>query len=75
MLHRIQELAEEANRADERVLILEEMLHAAEDVNRAEVEERAQLEAWVGDIEKTSRSARAGTCCRVRRVARTPGPR
>ncbi len=52
MLHRIQELVEEANQADERVLILEEMLQAAEDANRAEVEERAHLEAWVGDIEK-----------------------
>jgi pSer/pThr/pTyr-binding forkhead associated (FHA) protein len=52
VLQRIQELSEEANRADERVLILEEMLHAAEDANRSEVEERAHLEAWVGDIEK-----------------------
>lgn len=52
VLQRMEELVEEANRADERVLILEEMLHAAEDANRSEVEERAQLEAWVGDIEK-----------------------
>jgi hypothetical protein len=52
VLHRIQELVEEANRADERVMILEEMLHAAEDANRSEVEERAHLEAWVSDIEK-----------------------
>ncbi len=52
VLQRIQELSEEANRADERVHILEEMLHAAEDANRSEVEERAHLEAWVGDIEK-----------------------
>ncbi|MEZ6138492.1 MAG: hypothetical protein R3C53_26720 [Pirellulaceae bacterium] len=28
------------------------MLHAAEDANRSEVEERFHLEAWVGDIEK-----------------------
>lgn len=49
---RIRELADEANRADERVMLLEEMLHAAEDANRAEVEERAQLEAWAGDIEQ-----------------------
>lgn len=52
VLSRIQELSEEANRADERVLLLEEMLHAAEDANRSEVEERSHLEAWVGDIEK-----------------------
>ncbi len=52
VLQRMQELIDEANRADERVMILEEMLHAAEDANRAEVEERSHLEAWVGDIEK-----------------------
>jgi hypothetical protein len=52
VLQRIHELSEEANRAEERVLILEEMLHAAEDANRSEVEERSHLEAWVGDIEK-----------------------
>ncbi len=52
VLSRIHELSEEANRAEERVLILEEMLHAAEDANCSEVEERTHLEAWVGDIEK-----------------------
>ncbi len=51
-LGRIQELSDEANRAEERVLLLEEMLQAADDVNRAEVEERSHLEAWVGDIER-----------------------
>lgn len=52
VVRRIKELSEEANRADERVLLLEEMLQAAEDANRSEVEERAHLEAWVGDIER-----------------------
>jgi pSer/pThr/pTyr-binding forkhead associated (FHA) protein len=52
VLDRMQELIDEANRSDERVLLLEEMLHAAEDANRFEQEERQQLEAWVGDIEK-----------------------
>ncbi|MEM7475496.1 MAG: FHA domain-containing protein [Planctomycetota bacterium] len=52
ILERMQELIDEANRADERVMILEEMLHAAEDAGRAELEERGHLEAWVGDIEK-----------------------
>lgn len=52
VLQRLQELAEEANRAEERVLILEEMLQAAEETNRAEAEERTHLEAWVGDIER-----------------------
>ena len=46
----MQELIEEANRSDERVAILEDLLHAAEDASRSEIEERAQLEAWVGDI-------------------------
>ncbi len=52
VLDRMQELIEEANRSDERVAILEEMLLAAEDASRSEVEERNQLEAWVGDIER-----------------------
>ncbi|WP_153556278.1 FHA domain-containing protein [Roseimaritima sediminicola] len=51
-LRRMEELIDEANRSDERVAILEEMLQAAELANRFEQEERAQLEAWVGDIEK-----------------------
>jgi DNA repair exonuclease SbcCD ATPase subunit len=51
VLQRMQELIDEANRSDERVALLEEMLHAAEDANRSEREERHQLEAWVGDIE------------------------
>ncbi len=51
VLQRMQDLIDEANRSDERVAILEEMLHAAEDANRSEQEERKQLEAWVGDIE------------------------
>ncbi len=51
VLTRMQELIDEADKSDERVAILEELLHAAEDANRAEQEERAQLEAWVGDIE------------------------
>jgi hypothetical protein len=52
VLQRMQELIDEANRSDERVALLEEMLLAAEDTNRSEREERSQLEAWVRDIEK-----------------------
>ena len=48
---RIKELVEDANRSDERVALLEEMLHAAEDSNRNELEERNQLQAWVSEIE------------------------
>lgn len=52
VLERMQDLIDEANRSDERVAILEEMLQAAETANRLEQEERQNLEAWVGDIEK-----------------------
>ncbi|QDT08166.1 FHA domain-containing protein [Planctomycetes bacterium K23_9] len=52
MLARMQELIDEANRSDERVALLEEMLLAAEIATRAEKEERGHLEGWVGDIEK-----------------------
>lgn len=52
LLERMQQLIDEANRSDERVALLEEMLHCAEDANRAEQEERQHLEAWVGDIEQ-----------------------
>ena len=52
VLKRMQELIDEANRSDERVALLEEMLFAAEVASRSEQEERGQLEAWVGDIEK-----------------------
>jgi hypothetical protein len=52
VLSRLQELVDEANRSDERVAVLEEMLHTSEAANRNEQEERHQLEAWVGDIEQ-----------------------
>ncbi|MCG8649063.1 MAG: hypothetical protein MI861_04485, partial [Pirellulales bacterium] len=51
VLARMQELIDEANRSDERVALLEEMLYVAEEAKRFEEEERAQLETWVGDIE------------------------
>lgn len=52
LLLRMQALIEEANSSDERVAMLEEMLHAAEDANRCEQQERTELESWVRDIEK-----------------------
>ena len=51
VLQRMQDLIDEANRSDERVSILEEILHASEEANRSEAEERKQLAAWLGDIE------------------------
>lgn len=52
LLARMEELLQEAACGDERVVLLEEMLQAAEEANQAEQEERHQLEAWVGDIER-----------------------
>lgn len=52
LLTRMDQLLEEAACSDERVAVLEEMLHAAEQAQQAEQEERAQLEAWVDDIER-----------------------
>jgi predicted RNase H-like nuclease (RuvC/YqgF family) len=52
LLARLQDLLNEAECHDERVACLEDLLQAAEEANQAEQEERAQLEAWVGDIER-----------------------
>lgn len=52
VLDRMKQLVDEANRSDERASLLEEMLHAAEDANRSEQEERNHIEAWVGEIEQ-----------------------
>ena len=52
MLQRLQDLLDEVEGHDERVATLEELLRAAEEANQAEQEERAQLDAWVGDIER-----------------------
>lgn len=52
LLTRMEALLEEAACGDERVVLLEEMLRTAEEANQAEQEERRQLEAWVGDIER-----------------------
>lgn len=52
LLSRMQDLLDEAQRSDERVELLEEMLNASELANRSEHEERNQLEGWVGEIER-----------------------
>lgn len=52
LLARMEDLLQEAACGDERVVLLEEMLRTAEEANQAEQEERQQLEAWVGDIER-----------------------
>ena len=52
LMARMEELIDEAQRSDERVALLEEMLHASEEASRNELEERGQLEGWVGEIER-----------------------
>lgn len=52
MLQRLQDLLDEVEGHDERVATLEELLRSSEEANQAEQEERAQLDAWVGDIER-----------------------
>lgn len=49
---RLEQLLEELTLSDERIDQLEEMLRLSDDANRAEQEERHQLEAWVSDIER-----------------------
>ncbi len=52
LIGRIDELLLELQESDERASLMETMLSASETANRAEKEERRQLESWVGDIEQ-----------------------
>lgn len=52
LVARLDDLLVEAERSDERVRALEEMLQISEEANHAEQEERSQLEAWLVDIEQ-----------------------
>lgn len=51
LVARLDQLLEEAERSDERIAVLEEMLHSAEQANQAGQEERHQLQQWIGEIE------------------------
>jgi DNA repair exonuclease SbcCD ATPase subunit len=59
LLVRLDELLDELALSDERTQGLEELLRAAEEANRAEIEERRQLESWVGDIERRTQEREA----------------
>ncbi|QDU40444.1 Chromosome partition protein Smc [Maioricimonas rarisocia] len=52
LVTRLEELLDELARSDERLSAMSELLRAAEDANEAEVEQRNQIEAWVGEIER-----------------------
>lgn len=52
LMSRMQELIDEADCADERMGVLQDLLHSSEVAMQAEQEERVQLEAWVRDIEQ-----------------------
>jgi chromosome segregation ATPase len=49
---RLEQLLDELDRKDERIRTLEEMVRVAEEASQAEQEERAQIEAWLGEIEQ-----------------------
>ena len=52
LVGRLEQLLDELQQKDEQVALLHTLLETAEDANRAEQEEREQLNAWVPDIEK-----------------------
>ena len=52
LLDRLEQLLDELDRKDEHLRSLEDLLRTAEEATKAEHEERAQLEAWVADIEQ-----------------------
>jgi chromosome segregation ATPase len=52
LVTRLEQLLDEAERSDERIRVMEDLLRAADEANQAEQEERRELEAWVSDIEK-----------------------
>ena len=52
LVGRLEQLLDELQQKDEQVALLHSLLETAEEANRAEQEEREQLNAWVPDIEK-----------------------
>ncbi|MFG0335885.1 MAG: FHA domain-containing protein [Maioricimonas sp. JB049] len=52
LVTRLEELLDELARSDERLSAMSDLLRAAEDANEAELEQRNQIEAWVGEIER-----------------------
>lgn len=52
LVERLEQLLDELQSADRRISTLDDLLRSSAEENRAEMEERAQLENWVGEIEK-----------------------
>jgi chromosome segregation ATPase len=52
LVSRLEQLLDELDRKDQHAASLEEMLRVAEEASRAEQDERAQIEAWLGEIEQ-----------------------
>jgi chromosome segregation ATPase len=52
LVARLEELLDELEKKDARVASLEEMLRLAEEAGRAEQDERAHIESWLGEIEQ-----------------------
>lgn len=52
LVHRLEDLLEELENSDRRVLELEQMLRLSDEATQAEREERAQLESWIREIEQ-----------------------
>jgi DNA repair exonuclease SbcCD ATPase subunit len=52
LVARLEQLLDELDRKDQREASLQELLRLAEDAGRAEREERAQIEAWLSEIEQ-----------------------
>ena len=52
LVQRLEELLEELQKSDGRILALEELLRVSEEAKRAEHDEREQLDSWVGEIEQ-----------------------
>ncbi len=52
LVARLEQLLDELERSDQRIRSLEELLLAAQESSRADLEEREQVESWLGDIEQ-----------------------
>lgn len=52
LVTRLEELLDELTRSDERLSAMSELLRAAEEASEAEAEQRNQIEAWIGEIER-----------------------
>lgn len=52
LVERLEQLLQELQQRDDQIAILTELLEATEAANRAQLEERSQLDSWLRDIEQ-----------------------